>query len=290
MNAPLPFNFINLNLSIMALDLLHPETLTWLNRPKSNGKLPSAKKKSLTGGGEIPTSEELTGIELRLLPPYIIENNTPKVFPFPGFAKLYCLVLVVSDVNNQLVGGIDLQGFARVGDREHIPISKTLFYWESGGEEKIPPKQIHILCSVIKSKEGLRNVGEILTKIKSDTDYKDLMSTLSKMAKTASGIGMTLDLLGQVGAVVGKYLGKVEDKPLGSIIQSFTALRGDFDNKGVHKRGYPTRNVNFELELIIRDRSAQPKTEHKMAVSKGVVKSARKIEKEKVEVDLQPLL
>src|SRR5688572_15601 len=72
----------------------------------------------------IPVSK-LTGIEVRMLPPLIKDNRTPKIWPFPGYARLYCITIVVSDVQNQLAGVIDLKGFQRIDDNENLPINKT---------------------------------------------------------------------------------------------------------------------------------------------------------------------
>ncbi|ULQ55464.1 hypothetical protein KJS94_12505 [Flavihumibacter rivuli] len=240
----------------------------------------AGKQKMITG--EIPTAGELTGIELRMLPPFIKENGTTPVFPFPGNAKLYCLVMVVSDANNQLIGGIDLQGFPRIGDKEHLPINKTLFYWEPSTDNKTAPRQIHMACSIIKCKQSLRDVAKILTSVKSDEDYKGVVKTLEKLAKNASGATLFLDALSQLGSLVGKYLKDVEDKPLGAIVQSYTALRGDFDNKGVQRRQYMTPRVMFDFELVVRDKTATP-----VKSIRGGKKSQALVHEEVI-VDLQP--
>lgn len=99
----------------MSIDFLDPATSAVFT---PSGRLSRA----------IPTSGKLTGIELRLLPPFVKDNNTEPFFPFPGFSKLYCLTIVVSDIGNQLVGGIDLQGFPRIGDNEHLPNNKPRRY------------------------------------------------------------------------------------------------------------------------------------------------------------------
>ncbi len=108
----------------------------------------------------IDTSKDLTGIEIRMLPPFIVDNHTKPVWPFPGFSRLYCLTIVISDAANQLVGAIDLKGFPRIGDQEYLPINKTIYYWQGSeaGTEKAPT-QIHVMTSVIKSKQDLRDAG-----------------------------------------------------------------------------------------------------------------------------------
>jgi len=64
----------------------------------------SLKFRSLTRGGDIPKSDELSGIELRLSRVLIKENGTPKVPPFPGLAQIYLLVIVITSKNFPLTG------------------------------------------------------------------------------------------------------------------------------------------------------------------------------------------
>jgi hypothetical protein len=237
----------------MALQIFSPDITIVESKEEFlqfKGKSASDLKKSVAA---IPTSSAITGIEIRLLPPFVIDNRTPAVFPFPGFAKLYCLTIVVSDINNQLAGGIDLQGFPRIGDKEHIPINKTLFYWQASPKQMVPPSQIHVMTSVIKSKKSLRDVGAILADLSKDSAYKNLAKSLAKLSVQTN---LALEVITQLSSIVGKYLGQVEDKPLGTIVNSFTSLYGDFDMKGVQKKNYTTRQVNFDLEIIVRDDAA----------------------------------
>src|SRR5574337_1209527 len=140
----------------MAINFLDPETTQLSNgNIKLSGALSSLSKSEISS--LIKTSKDVTGVELRMLPPLIKDNHTPAVWPFPGFSKLYCLTVVVSDIPNQSVGAIDLKGFPRIGDNEHLPINKTIFYWQSSNEKEEGPNQIHVMCSVMKSKEALRD-------------------------------------------------------------------------------------------------------------------------------------
>jgi len=201
----------------------------------------------------IEPATKLTGIELRMLPPLVKDNRTPRIFPFPGFANLYCLTIVVSDVNNQLAGVIDLKGFQRIGDNEHLPINKTLYYWQQKNDNEIAPNQIHIHCTVIKSKESLRDVGEILASLKTNNEYKELTEQLKNLATATTPAGAVIDIVTSVAGVVGNLLGKVEDKPLGTAVRSFTSLRGEFDLIGITPVKIETRNVDFNFEVVVRD-------------------------------------
>lgn len=235
----------------MSIQFFHPDFSAVFSDPSElsfKGKTATELKRVAT---HVPSSNELSGIELRLLPPFVIDNNTTPVFPFPGFAKVYVLTIVVSDADNQVVGGIDLQGFPRIGDKEHLPVNKTIFYWQHSVKSAQPPSQVHVFCSVLKSKSGLRKAGEVMTDLQKDAEYKSVLKTIAGLS--SGGVGVALNLISQVAGIVGKYLGQVEDKPLGTVVNSYTALRGDFDITGVNRKTYPTKKINFELELVVRD-------------------------------------
>jgi hypothetical protein len=279
----------------MAVNFLDRETLKVTNsgqKQTTGAERSTQKRESL-----ITTSEDVSGIELRMLPPMIKENGTAKVWPFPGYAKLYCLTIVVSDAGNQLVGAIDLKGFPRIGSDEHLPINKTIFYWQAENDQAKSPNQIHVMCSVIKSKESLRDTGNILGKIKSDDEYKTLIGSLGAIAKDAASFNLVTDIMMDVAGVVGKHLGRVEDKPLGTVVNSYTTLYGDFDKVGINPYTYTTRNVDFTFHLTVRSAKAEKQLaggSHLESVESagsrtrgGGVTSEEK--QEEVEVEMMPL-
>src|SRR5919205_2773388 len=131
----------------MAIHFLDPDILP----VSGSSPKPTTETTALTTSPvlkALPTSADVSGIELRMLPPFIKDNTTPRIFPFPGYAQLYCLTIVVSDAPNQLVGAIDLKAFPRIGDQEALPINKTLFYWQAVNEQDPSPNQIHVMCSI----------------------------------------------------------------------------------------------------------------------------------------------
>lgn len=204
----------------------------------------------------IPSSGDIAGIELRMLPPFIRDNHTVSFWPFPGRARLYCLTMVVSDAANQLTGLMDLNAFPRVGDKEFLPINKTIYYWQEDDKNPVKaPEQIHVMTSIIKSKEALRETGDILDRVKNDTDYKDLIDKLSAIITETTSFAAVTNLTMQAAHIVGQYLGKVDDQPIGTIINSFTRLHGDWDKLGIRHIHIPTRDVDFHYELVIRDQS-----------------------------------
>jgi hypothetical protein len=201
----------------------------------------------------IPGSSDVAGIELRILPPFIKDNHTMRVWPFPGKAKLYFLTMVISDVPGQLNGLMDINTFPRIGKGEWLPINQTIFYWEKETAADQAPNQLHMMCAVIKSKEALRETGSILASVREDTEYKDLMQTLAAVINDASSYSLVTNITLQVARIVGRYLGRVDDKPIGTVINSFTRLHGDWDMLGITPIHVETKNVNFSFELIVRD-------------------------------------
>lgn len=201
----------------------------------------------------IPSSADVAGIELRMLPPYIRDNHTLLLRPFyRGMAKLYCLTLVISDAANQLSGLMDLNAFPRVGRHSFLPINKTIFYWEAG-EGRVAPNQVHVMCSVIKSKGALREAGLVLEQAKADKEYKALVDELGSLNGEVATLTTVSNLTLQIASVVGRYLGQVQDSPLGTVVQSFTRLHGDWDRLGITPIKTRTQDVDFDFELIIRD-------------------------------------
>lgn len=206
----------------------------------------------------VPFSGDVAGIELRMLPPLIRDNHTISFWPFPGRARLYCLTIVVSDAANQLSGLMDLNAFPRIGDNEYLPINKTIYYWqEDGHSEHKPPSQLHVMCSIIKSKEALRETADVLQKVKEDEDYKTLMSELGDAIQNVASFSAITNLTMQAARIVGQYLGRVDDQPIGTVINSFTRLHGDWDQLGINLINIPTRDVDFQFELTVRDQYRQ---------------------------------
>lgn len=209
----------------------------------------------------IQSSGEVAGIELRMLPPMVRNNHTVSFWPFPGRARLYCLTLVVSDASNQLSGLMELNAFPRIGDGDFLPINKTIYYWQEEGASSKPPGQVHVMCSIIKSKEALRETAEILASVKDDDGYKSIIGELSSVLSNAASLTAVTSLTMQAAHIVGRYLGKVDDQPIGTVVNSFTRLHGDWDRLGISPVKVRTRDVDFNFELIIRDQYRQQLTE-----------------------------
>lgn len=180
---------------------------------------------------DIPTTGDISGIELRLSRAHILDNRTPNIGPFPGYAKIYFMTLVISDIQNQAVF-VDVKGFPKVDDKEDLPIDNTLYYWKKTSNGKTPPSQLHVFTSIIKSKQSLRDTGKILQEIKDDDGYKSAIKTVVSVVTSANPVAPIVDQITNLANIVGKFLGKVEDKPLITVLQSFTDINGDFDVLG----------------------------------------------------------
>lgn len=213
------------------------------------GNVPRDIPKGIPKG--ISSSKNVTGVEVRLSRAFIIENKTKPVLFFPGFAKLYLLVTVVSDQGN-IVQTLDLKSFAKVGDNEDLPVDKTIYFFKKN-EDNESPSQIHVLVSVVKSKQALRDVAKVLADVKNDKEFGDLVSTLKNSIKNANAVDQVSNTLFSVAAVFGKFLGEVDDKPLMTWVQSFTDINGDFDKLGKTTIGRKNNFAALDLSIIIRD-------------------------------------
>ena len=273
----------------MPIEFFDPE-IAVVNNGMASADKPDDEFESVTN------SSQVSGMELRMLAPLIKNNQTPKFLAFPGYAKLYCLTLIVSDADNQMVGSIDLSGFPRIGDNENLPISKTLYYWQAADETSVSPNQIHVMCTVMKSKKSLRDTSAVLSSLKDDEQYKGLTGQLSKLARNVTSFNAVTDTIVQIAGVVGKYLGNVEDKALGTVLNSYTTIHGDFDKTGANTFSYTTRNVDFKFELTIRNKqqavspsttTAAAQSNHPVTATPG--QQPEEHEEERVNADMKPL-
>jgi len=121
------------------------------------------------------------------------------------------------------------------------------------------PGQIHAFVSVVKSKEKLREVGQIMTQVKGDKDYTDLVSGLSSLLANSNPLGQIADSLFNLASIFGKYLGKVNDKPFLTWVQSFTDINGDLDFIGKAVKEKENERAALAMTLIVRDKAREIK-------------------------------
>jgi hypothetical protein len=205
----------------------------------------------------IPTSKDLTGIEARLSQVFVKDNKTPHLWPFIRYSDLY---VVTSSIDN--LGGepycVSLKGFAKVDDGEHLPVERTVYYWTPDGAGSRAPGAVHVLTSVIKSNEGIRDLGAALTSLRNTDDFRTVVGAIV----TAAGAGGTAiyDAFLPLVGVVGSILGRIDDTPLFTSVLSFTDINGDFDQLGRHRYPQNTRYVDAVTTLIVRDANRDPGT------------------------------
>jgi hypothetical protein len=207
-----------------------------------------------TTRGDIPTSKQISGVEVRLSKAYIIDNKTMRFGPFPGLAKVYLMNIVVSDVNSAAID-INLNGFEKVDDKTTLAVDRTLFYWKKAENAGKPPSQIHIMTSLIKSKKALRDTAKIMEDARSDEGFKNLTGKIGKMLKNASDFTNISGLVFEAAGIVGKLLGKVEDKPLITRFQSFTDMAGNFNQLGKSNHPFSNRYAEIDYAVYIRDQA-----------------------------------
>lgn len=201
----------------------------------------------LTG---IPTSQEITGLEVRLSRVLIKDNRTPKVLLFPGRADVYLLLLVVDNLGQEPTT-LNLSGFAAIDDNEDLPVDKAAYDWQPSVTLPTAPAQIHVLLSVLKSKRKLRDAGKALTAAKASPVYQSALAQL--LGAVANAPTQVAELALTLGGIIGGFLVNVEDKPLFTQVVSFTGINGDFDTLGKTVHAQENACVRTELTLVVRD-------------------------------------
>lgn len=208
----------------------------------------------LAASSDIPISSEISGIEVRLNNVLVKDNKTPKVFPFPGRASIYFINIVISDLSAQPFQ-INLEGFEKVDDGDKLSLDRTLFLWKQKAEEDIAPSQIHVMSSLIKSKQKLRDTGAILADLNGNSQYESLVQNISNLVKISAPVSNIGSLIFEAAAIAGNYLGRIDDKPLLTWVQSFTDINGDFDKEGVLEKRASNKYASMNMDLTIRDKS-----------------------------------
>ena len=198
----------------------------------------------------IPTSDMLTGLEIRLSDIHIIENGVTAFGPFGKTANLYLLSISVDDLG----GGpqaVTVKGFPGVRDDEHLLVDSSAYYWKAVKRNDRTPGQIRLLATIIKSREGIRDIGGALVQLQKRDDYQNIVkSILSVAAPGAAGVEQALFSMANL---VGTIMGKIEDKPLYTTSVSFTDIHGDFDQLGEHETVHGTDKARMKVTLTVRD-------------------------------------
>ena len=159
---------------------------------------------------------------------------------------------------------LDLQGFRGIGDNTYLPIKRTLYYWnEKGKASNEYPQQIHAAVTIVKSKKGLRQTGSLLKRIKQDSEYKNIVSSIDPLLANPTTIAVSAisNSLAELSSLIGKAIEGVEDRPHYARMASFTDISGNFDTLGEHiyPDDHPNENASTDLVLYVRDKSRERK-------------------------------
>ncbi len=233
-------------------------SINFLNAHRGTLRVPntdssSFKRFSLLG---IPTSDQITGLELRLSKVYIKDNKRRHIWPLTRYSDLYFIVSTIDTLGAEPYT-INVRGFAHVDDREQLPVDRTVYYWKAKDSSDIAPGQIHFFGSIIKSNEGIRDLGKALSDLRQTDDFKSIIKTV--VAAATSGGALIADALICIAGAIGSILGNVDDTPLITTVLSFTDINGNFDVLGRHAYTESNRYVDLETTLIIRDTTREPK-------------------------------
>lgn len=219
------------------------------------------------GGSTAPTS--IGAIELRLPSVVVQDNNTPAVFPYPGYAKLYLLCIVATSANT---GGyqLHLRSFDGVASGDALSMDKNIYGWKKDKPTEVAPAQIHVFTSLIKSKQPLRDVAAVLSELYRDASYKLLTATLDKLIKGATIPTDISNLLFNIAGIAGKYLEKVDERPLLTWYQSFTGIGNEGTPLGKTARMAANQYAAIHLSLLVRNEAPteeEPRREKPQAAS-----------------------
>jgi len=123
-------------------------SINFLNAHRGTLRVPntdssSFKRFSLLG---IPTSDQITGLELRLSKVYIKDNKQRHIWPFIKYSDLYFIISTVDTLGAEPYT-INVRGFADVDDREQLPVDRTVYLsmtkliphpWDHGNSPLLP--------------------------------------------------------------------------------------------------------------------------------------------------------
>jgi hypothetical protein len=203
----------------------------------------------------IEPSKMLTGMEIRLSDIRILENGVTAMGPFGKKANLYLLSIAADDLGGE-PQAFTVKGFADVMDGERLPVDSSVYYWKMARKGDHKPGRIHLLASIVRSREAIRDVGNALVQLRKKDDYRKLAKLA--VAALAPGAAGAMEALVSMANLVGSVLGKLDDKPLYTTWLSFTDIHGDFDLLGEHTTRHDTGYVEMAVSLTVRDVGRAP--------------------------------
>jgi hypothetical protein len=168
-------------------------------------------------------------IMARLKSVQILNWNSPKL-RLTGNKKsdIYVITTIVDDYSKDPVT-CELNSFSNInkGDRLTIASEFGVKMFQCSGRI---PTYLDIRILVVRSKKGIRDLGQALASIRGDSDFKD---TVQKLASLVTGpIGIVTAQIEQIVGVIGKILQLKKDDQLCYYCATITR---DFDNLAIGK-------------------------------------------------------
>jgi hypothetical protein len=194
----------------------------------------------------------ICGLEINVNNVLVKNNNTPAVFPFPGYAKVYFLNLVAANLRGAGLR-LQLKAFEKVENDDALAMDKTLCTWQRERPEEAAPGELHIFSALIKSRQPLRDTASVLSEVQRDGSYKLLTAALDSLLKSNTPAEDISNLLFNIAGIVGKYLGKLDEKPLFCWLQSFTGITTAHEVLGKTEKAAANYYASMGLSITIKD-------------------------------------
>lgn len=195
---------------------------------------------------------DICGLEIRVKNVLVKDNNTPAVFPFPGYAKVYFLNLVAANLGGTSLW-LQLKGFDKVEHNDSLAIDKTICNWQREPGSNAVPGDIHVFSAIVKSRQPLRDTASVLSEVQRDGSYKLLSAALDNLLKSKTGVEDISNLMFNLAGIIAKYMGKLDEKPLLCWLQSFTGISSNNEVLGKTEKTAANHYASMGLSLTIKD-------------------------------------
>ena len=195
---------------------------------------------------------DICGLAINLNHVLVKNNNTPAVAPLPGYAKLYFLNMVAANMGGTSLR-LHLKAFEKVENDDALNVDKTLCSWQRNKPGETAPADVHVFSALIKSKQPLRDTASVLSEVQRDSSFKLLSAALDNLLKSKTGVEDISNLVFNLAGIVGKYLGKVDEKPLFCWLQSFTGMGSNSEVLGKTEKAAGNLYASMGLSINIKD-------------------------------------
>lgn len=191
-----------------------------------------------------------SSIELTLLSPFIKRNrDNDSWFLIPSKQNLYCITIVVDNANDIFKENLYLNLFELVKNRSYLPCQDIIYSWENGNTAE--PSCIYFATSIIRCQRCLKNPNEIMASVKHDERYVSLIDKMSSFVPETTSLAHIANIMLQILEVLISHLGKVDNIPLGIVVNSVSYFDGDLERQQERSICLNTKNVDFRYDLMV---------------------------------------